>query len=75
MLNSLLNIHHFKQANHHYIAVSCLTSKQYLKIKSPIVDTNNHVNQVLPAFNSLNKGLSLEFYSIDYFPDYFPFIQ
>ena len=53
--------------------MSCLTSKQYLKIKSPIVDTNNHLNQVLSAFDSLNKELSLGFHLIDYFPDHFFF--
>ena len=73
MLNSLLDIHHSKQANPYCMATSCLTPKQCLKIKSPIVNTNNCLNQVLPAFDSLNKELSLEFCLIDNFPNCFFF--
>ena len=73
ILNSLLNIHHSKQADPHCMAISCLTPKQYLKIKSPTVDTNNCLNQVLLAFNSLNKELSLGFCLIDNFPNCFSF--
>ena len=62
MLNSGLDIHYFKQVNPYCIAISYLTPKECLKIKSPIVDTNNHLNQVLLTFNSLNKELSLEFF-------------
>ena len=73
MLNFLLNIHHSKQADFHCMATSCLTPKQYLKIKSPTVDTNNCLNQVLLAFNSLNKELSLGFCLIDNFSNCFSF--
>ena len=73
MLNSLLNIHHSKQADPYCMATSCLTPKQYLKIKSPTVDTNNCLNQVLPAFNSLNKELSLGFCLIYNFSNCFSF--
>ncbi len=58
MINTLIDLHHLKQASPYYIAISYLTSKQK-KIKSPIVDINHHLNQVLPAFDSLNKGLLL----------------
>jgi len=44
-----------------------------LKIKSSLVDTNNHLNQVLPAFNCLNRKSSLGFCLIDNFPDHFVF--
>ena len=73
MLNSLLNTHHFKQAISYIIATSCLTLKQYLKIKSPIIDTNSYLNQILPVFDSLNKELSPGFQLIDSFPNYFSF--
>jgi len=62
MLNSDLDIHHSKQVDPYCISMSYLTPKQCLKIKSPIVDTNNHLNQVLLVFNSLNKELSLELF-------------
>ena len=58
ILNSFLDIHYSKQADSYYIATNYLTSKQYLKTKSPIVN-NNTFNQVLLAFDSLNKELFL----------------
>ena len=73
MLNSLLGVYHSKQTDPHCIAMSCLTPKQYLKMKSLIVDINNHLNQVLPAFDSLNRKLSLGFHLIDNFPNCFSF--
>ena len=73
MLNFLLNIHYFKQANPYCMATNYLTLKQYLKIKSSLVNTNNHLNQVLLAFNCLNRELSPEFCLINNFPDYFAF--
>jgi len=37
------------------------------------MDTNNYLNQVLPAFDSLNRELSLGFCLVDTFPDHFFF--
>ena len=42
-----------------------LTLKQHLKIKGPIVDTNNHLNRLFPSFNSLNKEISPSIYLVD----------
>ena len=50
-----------------------LIFKQHLKIKSPIIDTNNCLNKVFPSFNSLNKKISLDFCLVNTFPDYFYF--
>ena len=44
-----------------------------MKVKSPIVDINHHLNQVLLAFNSLNKKLFPSFWLVDTFPDHFFF--
>ena len=44
-----------------------------MKIKSPIVDTNNYLNRVFPAFDSLNNKLSPGFYLVDIFPNNFSF--
>ena len=46
--------------------------KQRLKIKSSIVDVNNCLNSILPAFNSLHKELSSGFYLVDIFQNCFP---
>jgi len=48
--------------------------KQYSKIKSPIIDINNHLNKVLLSFDSLNKELSFRFHLVDIFLDCFSFL-
>ena len=60
----------------HYskIAIFYLMIKQYSKIKSPIIDINNHLNKVLLSFDSLNKELSFRFYLVDIFSDCFSFL-
>ena len=47
------------------MATSKLIFKQSLKIKSPIMDINHHLNEVLLAFDSMNKELSLGFCLVD----------
>jgi len=48
-------------------------TKQHSKIKNPIVNVKNCLNEVFPAFNSLNKKLSSGFCLVDNFSDHFPF--
>ena len=72
-INALLDKQHSKQAKPHHMATSQLTPKQNQKIKSPIVDINHHLNQVLPAFDNLNKELSPGFHLVDIFSDHFSF--
>ena len=74
-INTLINKHHFKKTLPYYIAMSHLTAKQWLKVKSPIINTNNCLNKVLHSFDSLNKELSLGFYLVDTFSDHFSFIS
>ena len=50
-----------------------MTSKQCLKIKSFIVNTNNHLNGVFPSFDSLNKEFSPRFRLIDIFSSWLSF--
>ena len=69
VINSLLDKHHSKKATPHYMSATHLMPKQHIKIKSSIMDTNNHLNKVFPSFNSLNKELSPGFQLIDIFSD------
>jgi len=55
------------------MATSQLTFKQNLKIKSLIVDINHRLNQILPAFDNLNKELSPGFRLVDTFSNHFSF--
>jgi len=73
LYNTLLDRYHSKQATSYHMATSQLTFKQNLKIKSPIVDINYRLNQILLAFNNLNKELSLGFCLVDTFSNYFSF--
>ena len=73
ILNSLLNEQHYKKAIPYHIATCHLTTKQHLKIKSPIVDINNHLNEVFLAFDSLNKEFSPSFHLVDNFSHCFSF--
>ena len=72
-INALLNKQHSKQAKPYCMATSQLTPKQNQKIKSPIIDINHRLNQVLPAFDNLNKKLSPGFCLVDTFSDCFSF--
>jgi len=51
-----------------------LIAKQYTKIMSPIINTNNHLNKNFSSFDSLNKELSLGFHLVDTFPNHFSFL-
>ena len=73
IINSLLDEHYSKKATPHHMVTFHLTSKQQLKIKSPIINTNNHLNRIYSAFDSLNKKLSSDFCLVDTFPDCFSF--
>ena len=74
-INSLLDKHYSKRAKPHCMAISQLIAKQWSKIKSPIVDTNNHLNEVFPSFDSLNKELSPGFHLVDSFLNHFSFLK
>jgi len=57
------------------MATTFLTNKQYLKIKSFIMNTNNYLNEIILLFDSLNKEFTLGFHLVDIFPDYFLLLQ
>jgi len=44
-----------------------MISNQCIKIKSSIIDTNNHLNRIFPSFESLNSEFSPESRLIDIF--------
>jgi len=50
-----------------------MISNQYIKIKSSIIDINNHHNRIFPFFDSLNSEFSPESKLIDIFSGYFSF--
>ena len=66
-IKSLLKRRHIENTTPHYLSLENITSKQQLKIKSSAIDTNNCLNRIFSAFNSLNKEFSLCFHLIDIF--------
>ena len=64
-----------KQYTSYCIATSKLIAKQQLKIKSPIVDVNNQLDEIFPSFDSLNKEILLGFWLIDTFSNCFSFFS
>ena len=72
-LRALLDRHHSKGAEPHPMAIACLTAKQNLRLKSPIQDINHCLNQVHPAFNTLNPELRPGFCIMDLFPNHISF--
>jgi len=57
------------------LILTLITSKQWLKIKSSIVNTNNHLNGIFLLFDSLNSKISPDFRLIDIFSSHFSFHQ
>jgi len=44
-----------------------------MNFKGPIIDANNHLNEIFPLFNSLNYGFSPRTQLIDIFSSHFLF--
>jgi len=55
------------------MATSQLIQKQNLWLKSPIVDINHCLNEVIPAFDNLNSKLRLGHCLVDLFLEWFSF--
>ena len=72
-LNSLMDKHYSKKTKFHHLSIAYLICKQWSKIKSSIVDTNNYLNKVFPLFNRLYKELSPGFHLANMFPNHFSF--
>jgi len=64
-----LDEHHLKKAKLHCLSLGYLINKQCSKVKSSIVDTNNHLNEVFPIFDGLHEELFSGFQLVDIFPD------
>jgi len=71
-IKSLFECHYALYLNLHYLLLNKVTLKQRLKIKSSIIDANNHLN-VVSSFNSWHKELSPGFCLVDIFQNHFSF--
>ena len=54
-IKSLLENRYTNDTCTHCFSLECITLKQWLKIKSSIVDTNNCLNGIFTSFDTLNK--------------------
>jgi len=73
VINLLLENRHTKYSPSHYLSLKNITTKQQLKIKSSIIDANNHLNGIFPVFDTLYYKLSPSLRLIDNFPNCFSF--
>ena len=73
VINSLFENWHSKNTLPHCLFLKALMPKQWLKVKSSIVDTNNHLNRIFSSFDPLHKELSPSFRLVDSFSDHFYF--
>jgi len=65
-----------RQANEdisHQLLLEKITPKQHLKIKGPVVDMDNRINEFFPSFDLFNKEFASVFRLIVIFPSYFSF--
>jgi len=67
MVKLFLEYHHSKNLLLHCLSLDNLTSKQRLKVKGFIIDANNCLNGIFPAFNPLYKELTFGFQLVDTF--------
>ena len=75
MINLLLEDRHAKNSPSHCLSLKNITIKQWQKIKSSIVDTNNCLSKIFPLFYSLNYEFSPGFKLIGIFSSHFSFHQ
>jgi len=74
-IKSLFESRYTINSHPHYLSLENMTSKQWLKIKSSIVNTNNHLNGIFLLFDSLDSKFSPDFRLIDIFSSHFSFHQ
>jgi len=67
VIKALLEYYYSNTSNLHCLSLEKLVSKQRLKIKSSIVNTNSCLNGILSLFNSLYKELMSGFRLVDIF--------
>jgi len=69
----LLKDQHSKKTKPHQLSLKNLTSKQYQKIKSSVVDSNTRLNSLFPFFDNFHGELSAGFCLVDNFSNHFSF--
>ena len=70
---SLLESNYSLHLENHHLSLETLTVKQYLKVKSSIMDVNNKLNRVFNSFDPFNNKLSPKNRLIDLYSSCFSF--
>ena len=73
IINSLLESGYSLSNNYHHLLLEKLTPKQQLKVKGPIIDANNRLNDIFNSFNPFSSEFSPRNRLIDIFPSLFSF--
>ena len=73
MVKALLDCYYLNALNLHHIFLEKLSSKQRLKVKIFIIDTNNCLNRIISSLNPLHKELTPRFWLVNTFSNCFLF--
>jgi len=73
ILKSLLKTNLLSNTISYWLSLNNLTSKQWLKIKGPVVNMNNRFNKVFSSFDPFNKEFTPDHHLIDIFSNCFSF--
>ena len=60
-------------APQHHFSLENITTKQWITIKSSVVNTNNYLNGIFPSFDTLNREFHSRNKLVDFFSDCFSF--
>ena len=74
-IKSLLERKFTKNSFHYCLSLENIISKQHLKIKSSVINANNHFNGIFSLFDSLNSKFSPGSWLVDNFSSHFFFYQ
>jgi len=73
IINLMLESSYSSNRQHHLLLMENLISKQKLKVKGPIVNTNNRLNGIFKSFNPFNSKFSPGNRLVDLFSSCFLF--
>jgi len=74
IINSILEVRHSFNKEHHLLSMENITTKQKLKIKESIIDANNRLNGIFKSFDLFNREFSPINRLVDLFSSYISFL-
>ena len=73
IIHSILSSDGLQEQKCHNVSIDCLTAKQRIQLKLPLIDINNKHNEFFPSFCFFNEEFKSGNHIVDIFPDQFFF--